>query len=161
MKGLTLTQPWASLVAHGIKHIETRGKGTPYRGPIAIHAAKEFRSADHGTLKSGRAGLLEYCRFQVDIKRALQQAQLDPGTLPMGAIVGAGELVDVVRHDTDNRLPDAVVSRFMVSLLERELGGYGPSRVYWLLKDVRPVEPVPFRGALYLFDVPDGVLGGR
>ncbi len=42
MKTLTLTQPWAQLIAIGAKRIETRSWGTKYRGPIAIHAAKGF-----------------------------------------------------------------------------------------------------------------------
>lgn len=39
MKVLTLHQPWASLVAHGVKSIETRSWSTKHRGPLAIHAA--------------------------------------------------------------------------------------------------------------------------
>ena len=42
MKVLTLTQPWATLVAIGAKRIETRSWSTKYRGPLAIHAAKGF-----------------------------------------------------------------------------------------------------------------------
>lgn len=42
MKALTLTQPWATLVALGAKRIETRSWSTPYRGTLAIHAAKGF-----------------------------------------------------------------------------------------------------------------------
>lgn len=38
-KALTLWQPWASLVALGVKTIETRSWSTAYRGPLAIHAA--------------------------------------------------------------------------------------------------------------------------
>lgn len=38
MKALTLHQPWASLVALGVKTVETRGWATSYRGPLAIHA---------------------------------------------------------------------------------------------------------------------------
>ena len=41
MKALSLHQPWAWLVATGQKHYETRSWGTPYRGPLAIHAGKE------------------------------------------------------------------------------------------------------------------------
>ena len=40
MKALTLTQPWATLVAMGAKRIETRSWTTNYRGPLAIHAGK-------------------------------------------------------------------------------------------------------------------------
>jgi activating signal cointegrator 1 len=42
MKAITLTQPWATLVAIGAKRIETRSWPTNYRGPLAIHAAKGF-----------------------------------------------------------------------------------------------------------------------
>ena len=38
MKALTLHQPWATLIALGVKTIETRSWRTNYRGPIAIHA---------------------------------------------------------------------------------------------------------------------------
>lgn len=40
MKALTIRQPWASLIAHGVKTIETRSWSTEYRGPLAIHAGK-------------------------------------------------------------------------------------------------------------------------
>lgn len=40
MKLISLTQPWAALVAHGFKRFETRGWFTDYRGPLAIHATK-------------------------------------------------------------------------------------------------------------------------
>jgi hypothetical protein len=39
---LFLTEPWASLVALGEKRTETRSRHTPYRGPLAIHAAKSL-----------------------------------------------------------------------------------------------------------------------
>lgn len=42
MKALTLTQPYATLVAIGAKLIETRSWRTGYRGPLAIHAAAGF-----------------------------------------------------------------------------------------------------------------------
>ena len=42
MKALSVTQPWATLIATGQKQIETRSWGTRYRGPLYIHAAKRF-----------------------------------------------------------------------------------------------------------------------
>ena len=38
MKVLTLKQPWATLVAEGIKKYEFRSWKTKYRGKILIHA---------------------------------------------------------------------------------------------------------------------------
>lgn len=40
MKALTIRQPWASLIAEGVKTIETRSWATKHRGPLAIHASK-------------------------------------------------------------------------------------------------------------------------
>ena len=40
MKALTLHQPYASAIALGLKHFETRAWKTTYRGPVAIHAAQ-------------------------------------------------------------------------------------------------------------------------
>jgi hypothetical protein len=37
---LSLKQPWAALVAHGLKSIEVRSWPVKYRGPLLIHAAK-------------------------------------------------------------------------------------------------------------------------
>jgi len=42
MKTLSLTQPWASLIASGEKTFETRSWNTSYTGPLAIHASKTF-----------------------------------------------------------------------------------------------------------------------
>jgi hypothetical protein len=42
VKALSLTQPWASLVALGEKRVETRSWNTNYRGLLAIHAAKTY-----------------------------------------------------------------------------------------------------------------------
>lgn len=39
MKALSIKQPWASLIAHGIKDIENRTWATKYRGTIYIHAS--------------------------------------------------------------------------------------------------------------------------
>ena len=38
VKVLTIRQPWALLVALGVKTIETRSWSTKYRGPLTIHA---------------------------------------------------------------------------------------------------------------------------
>ena len=39
MKAITIRQPYASLIARGVKTVETRSWATHYRGRIAIHAA--------------------------------------------------------------------------------------------------------------------------
>lgn len=44
MKAITLWQPWASLIASGLKTIETRSWKTEYRGLLAIHAAARIET---------------------------------------------------------------------------------------------------------------------
>ena len=42
MKVLSIKQPWASLIAHGIKDIENRTWKTNFRGRILIHASQQY-----------------------------------------------------------------------------------------------------------------------
>jgi len=125
LKALTLTQPWASLVAVGAKRWETRSWSTTYRGPLAIHAAKGFPGwarefAEEAQIK---------CRHL-------------PGALPLGAIVATCRLADVIH--TDKGAPTDVEDLF---------GDWSPGRYAWLLEDVAPLaQPVLARGALGLWE---------
>lgn len=42
MKAVSIKQPWASLIAHGIKDIENRTWKTNFRGKIYIHASAKL-----------------------------------------------------------------------------------------------------------------------
>lgn len=46
MRALSIRQPWASLIARGVKTIETRTWSTRYRGPLLILASKSPRVDD-------------------------------------------------------------------------------------------------------------------
>lgn len=46
MKALSIKQPWASLIAHGIKDIENRTWKTNFRGRIYIHASAKIVDVD-------------------------------------------------------------------------------------------------------------------
>ena len=46
MKVLTLKQPWATLIAEGLKEYEFRSWKTNYRGKVLIHAGLGFDSKD-------------------------------------------------------------------------------------------------------------------
>jgi len=135
MKALTLTQPWATLVAIGAKRIETRSWRTPYRGSLAVHAAKSFP-------KSARAFAFA----------------LDLGPLPTGAVIATCRLISCVptRELQHNRLIEvdylAGCEDFLLDNRERAFGDYSPGRYAWLLADVKPCEPIPAVGALSLWN---------
>lgn len=149
MKALSLHQPWASLVALGVKNIETRSWATSYRGPLAIHAAK--RKPDEGT------GLTV------------------PSPIPLGAVVATCVLVDVVPiveeipAPAQWREPWGVVtvepwliehywpgfgnpgSRYVGDQLP--YGNFAVGRYAWLLDGIKALpEPVPVRGRQGLFE---------
>jgi len=72
MKALSLKQPWANLVSHGLKIIEIRKWNTNFRGPFLIHASKTIDK----TFKGGHVGLE-----------------------PRGELIAIAKLVHVVKYD--------------------------------------------------------------
>lgn len=84
MKAITLWQPWASLLALGLKH-ETRSWGTSYRGQMAIHAAKRtFEPMDFAIFDP---------IFAKAVTDALKEAQMSIHRLPFGEVLALGDLV--------------------------------------------------------------------
>jgi len=47
MKAISLHQPWATMIAEGIKTIETRRWRTHYRGPLVICSTREPKVIPH------------------------------------------------------------------------------------------------------------------
>jgi hypothetical protein len=43
MKALSVCQPWAWSIVHGIKTVENRWRPTSHRGPLVIHASRSRR----------------------------------------------------------------------------------------------------------------------
>jgi hypothetical protein len=78
MRALTIIQPFAHLIATGVKRVENRTWPTHYRGPLAIHAGKA--RSYNGT------SVAEMC----------EDDDIDPATLAFGAVVAVAELVDCV-----------------------------------------------------------------
>jgi activating signal cointegrator 1 len=157
MKALTLTQPWATLVAIGAKRIETRGWSTSYRGPLAIHTAKGL--ADLG----GEVALMTLCRSEPFRSALIGAGYLGTPGLPRGAIVAVCELVDCRPTDEEAarhkqgwfKQVDGKLVYFELTDQERAFGDYSPGRFAWLLADVRALpEPIPAKGALGLWEYP-------
>ena len=146
MKVLTLTQPWATLVAKGHKRIETRSWNTNYRGPLAIHAAKGFPNAARAMCHSKPfIGTLGHYDF-------------DPITLPVGKIIATCELVHVLRMDEIHVFPackSVAYQKRIWSLDEQEraFGLYEVGRYMWLLDNIKPLHPpVEANGKLGLWE---------
>ena len=150
MKTITLTQPWATLVAIGAKTIETRGWKTTYRGKLAIHAAAGLASV------GGGAGLYGLCDSE-PFHTALRDQYL-PHILPKGAIVAVCELIDCVpteyvRSVKIVRPVQRPGSEWLWTENEKAFGDYTDGRFAWLLADIRALpEPIPARGALGLWN---------
>jgi hypothetical protein len=148
MKAITLWQPWASYVAHGMKKLETRSWPTSYRGPLAIHAAARQINHDGRELMKRHRPLVPFAhatrRLAAVITRNLVPSRHRDfaGMVPFGAIVAVCRLVDVfpiVGPPGDPR--------------EHELGDFTPGRFAWVLLDVEPLKvPVPARGRQGLWE---------
>jgi len=92
MKALSIKQPWASLIAHGIKDIENRTWATKYCGTIYIHASSKpsFNNLS-----------LNLTHDQIDQIVLDDVLQLDTRHLsyPKSAIIGKVDIVDcVINH---------------------------------------------------------------
>lgn len=166
MKGLSLTQPWATLVAIGAKRIETRSWPTGYTGPIAIHASKAFPIDCIELLGTEpfRSVLTAagYCADSRPNHRHPNQLLMagEGRGLPLGAIVAVGELVTHLRFkgSTERWVRDSSAAGLLPEH-ELEFGDFSVGRLGFLLAGIRALpEPIPCRGALGLWTVPPDVL---
>jgi hypothetical protein len=143
---LTLTQPYATLIAVGAKQLETRSWPTKHRGLLAIHAAGSLAGIS-GPGISGPDALRALCRRPA-IAAALRAVRLGPDRLPLGAVVALCRVAACVRTEETHGLTPT----------ERAFGDYTPGRWAWVLGDVwaLPV-PIPARGyqGLWTWDCPD------
>ena len=126
MKAFSLWQPWASAIAAGLKTIETRSWGTSYRGPLAIHAAKRFTSAEFElwSILAKRPATLPAFRL-IGVNGATD--------LPLGAIVATCEIYGCV---STNDAPPFV---HRCAPNEMEWGNFSPNRYAWMLRNVQPI----------------------
>jgi len=147
MYALSLTDPYASLIAVGAKCIETRSFRTIHRGWLAIHAAKTmpadavaFAASDLVTGPLIRAGVLprdwkHWTYSRASLHRVGKIARRSDGAVTVG-----GRDLPV----TDEELA---------------FGDYTPGRYGWVLTNVRRLAtPIPARGTLGLWRVPDGIV---
>jgi hypothetical protein len=170
IKVLSLHQPWASLVALGVKTIETRSWAAPKSligQRIAIHAAAK-RPARHGSL-----GDYRYDRYDDEwYMRLRTQNQFPPNSyLPLGEIVATARLhaclpmIDPCACEWHSEHPRGVAACIHAAidgqvivhtpdepmhttvLVEQAYGDYRSGRWAWMLADIDALDaPVPFKG---------------
>lgn len=128
MKALSIRQPWAWAILHAGKDVENRMWSSKVRGTILVHASGSMTRKEYALF--GEFFASELCRSISEIPNPLD--------LPLGKIVGTVEVVDCV-----TRSPSAWF-----------FGPYG-----FVLANPRPfAKPIPFKGALGFFDVPDDLV---
>lgn len=169
MRVLTLTQPWATLVARGAKRIETRSRPCRYRGPLAIQAGVGLSKHVLGTSVGGLSGLEELVLEDPFYEALRSRAKGDGGftgghqlvlpdgepvwersmyrlQVPLGAIVAVAQMVDCVPTEefvvpTPGRMMGSPVREDgrLIGPQEAAFGDYTPGRYAWVLRDVRPM----------------------
>ena len=144
MKALTIHQPWATLIALGIKTVDTRSWGPP-RGEIGrrigIHASQTV---------------------------VINRNQMDPETwdamvkihgiewnkvLPKGAMV-ATALLRSAHRVLEIEGGEAHLIGSTERITTDPHGDYSPGRWLWILRDIRPIEPpeeINGRGPLWVW----------
>lgn len=132
MKAISLMQPWASLVTHGVKTVETRSWSTKHRGELLIHASGGYMLPSEPLLK----------RFRKKI----------PLELPSMAIIGKVNLRDVIKAKDFIRQNEELGFHDLI-MDESILGDLSGERFAWLMDE--PVifdEPVPAKGKLCIWE---------
>lgn len=129
-RALSIRQPWVWAILYMGKRIENRPRRFHYRGPICLHASI-------GCTNNERRNFFEFINAEfpmTGIDEGARQIRIgnaiDEATA-RGGIVGVADLVDCI-DDSDSPW---------------FFGPYGLT-----LENVRPVEFIPVKGALGLFD---------
>lgn len=128
IKALSIRQPWAWAIINVGKDVENRSLRTRFRGPVCIHASAYRPTQD------------DVDTFNEVLFRAIPDREARASIIPRhtealsmsrGGIIGVAEIVDCVE----------------VSDSPWFMGRYG-----FVLRNVRPVEFFPVKGALGFFD---------
>lgn len=125
MKVITIKQPWATLIAEGLKKYEFRTWNTKYRGDILIHAGKGI---DKEALARFKHYNLEY---------------------PTGCIIAKVKITDCVYVD-DKFVQEVgptnpLVYRGIIN--KKDWEGYG-----FKLENVQKIKPININGKLGLWN---------
>jgi len=134
-RAISLTQPWATLMAIDAKSVETRGWSTNFRGWVAIHSSKRFPME---------------CRalcYRMPFAKALAEYN-KPEDLPLGQIIAVAEIIGCRRTE-----------HAKVAEQERAFGDYSPGRYAIFTVGVRRLKtPITIKGALSIWRLPSPIM---
>jgi hypothetical protein len=136
IKGLTISQPYADLVASGEKWIENRVWPTTFRGPVAIHAGR-------GTQYLSLRELAAY---------------------PRGVIVGVARvaacvsIVEIAKQSAGPATRGELIPSTSRTWLEAAHHDHLEGPWCWVLEDVRRVHPIACRGYQRLWPLDNATL---
>lgn len=132
MKVLTIQEPYATFIMHGMKKIETRSWKTKYRGEIYIHAGKSKN-------------------FLKKINNNKVLKLLENIGLNYGNIICKAELIDCVYMTKE--FIDKVKSE---NNYEYILGEYAVGRYAWILQNVQEInQKIHAKGKLNIWTYPE------
>lgn len=138
MLGISLWEPWTTLVMIGAKRFETRGWSTKYRGPILIHASKRDQELKAALNQAPYRSVL----YEVGFSK--------PEHFKLGCALGIVDLVEI--YPTEE-------VRGTISQQERAFGDYSDKRFAWQLENIRRFEEaIPMKGMQKLFEVDRALL---
>lgn len=151
MKALTIRQPWAWAIINGGKDVEnrTRNIAGAYRGPVAIHAGRgwsDLGAADRNVL----GAMCAADPHSAPLVEALGQVERVDDAFEYGAVIGVVDLVDVHAGWTEPTPCNPWAQRYD--------GRCGLNHLVLTNPRALP-RPIPWRGQLGLWNLPDDVLG--
>lgn len=147
-KVLTLWQPWASFLVHGVKKIETRPSPTSWtaeKGVYLIHAASRWTKEQIDIS-------ISYPFADELLKLGYEFFKGKAMGLPLGQIIGAIEVTEckkIIYNNSDDfvntyaKLEDGII----INQPEESFGDYRSGRYAWLTQNPRILKtPIPYKG---------------
>lgn len=150
MKGLTLLNPWAYLMAMGHKKWETRNWQPTTRGEVAITSSKAFTDAY-------KAVCLEKS-FREVIAPNVSDGDFiyAVNSMPCGSVMCVGQLVEVIT--SEEWLARHKAGQAGYTDQEKAFGNYEPRRFAWRFENMILLpKMIPCRGKMSIWDLPGSI----
>ena len=128
MKVLSLTEPFATLILNGNKHIETRSWKTNYRGELYIHASKTKITKE-------------------DLENEKLMSLIKNKNFNFSDIICKCNLVDCI-YMTKEFVEEIKSNNYQ----EYICGEYKEGRYAWILENIETITPIKAKGSLSIWE---------